>query len=121
MPPYWKTFIEHHQLTGRELLIPAESDVSGTGAEIEILDAHAVQSEQTELCPGIAVAAAGFVPVGGCACGSGDPYFIRFQDGEGGPLYRIYHDEVSEAGYDEARAVAIVLHDYRDLSKYARV
>jgi len=121
MPPYWKAFVEGHQLIGRELSLPAEADLSGIGAEIELLDEQGVRSEQMNHYPGIAVAAAGFVPVGGCSSGSGDPYFIRLRDGEGGPLYRIYHDEVSEDGYDEARAVAIVLADYRNLLNYAKV
>lgn len=118
MLPYWRTFIEQHQLIGREISVPPHADVSGVGAEIEILDERGVQSEQTALYPGIAVARAGFIPVGGCGIGSGDPYFINGRDGEGGPLYRIYHEEVTDDSYDEARAIAVVLRDYRELLKY---
>lgn len=119
MPPYWQNFWEQHHLAGREFSIPVEADLSGVGAEIEILDEEGIRSEQTELYPGIGVSKAGFVPVGSCSTGTGDPYFINTNDGEGGPLYRIYHNEVVDEDYDPARAIAIVLKDYRELLKYA--
>ncbi len=115
MPPYWKTFVEQHHLVGREISLPVEVDLSGVGAEIEILSEANILNEQTEAYPGIAVAPAGFVPVGNCGIGTGDPYFINVHDGEGGPLYRIYHDEVINEQYDANTAIAIVLKDYRHL------
>lgn len=118
MTPYWRTFVEQHHLVGREISVPDDRDVSGVGAEIEILDESGIQFEQTGLYPGIAVAAAGYIPVGSCSIGSGDPYFINVHDGEGGPLYRIYHDEVVDEHYDSEAAVAVVLKDYRELLKY---
>ena len=119
MPPYWQTFLEQHRLVGREFSIPVEGDLSGVGAAIEILDEQAIRAEQTEAYPGIGVSKAGFVPVGGCSIGTGDPYFINARDGEGGPLYRIYHDEVTGENYDSDKAIAMVLKDYRELLKYA--
>ncbi|WP_254507360.1 hypothetical protein [Anatilimnocola floriformis] len=119
MPPYWKSFIEKHSLVGREFSIPDDRDASGVGAVLEILDEQSSESEETDVYPGIAVRKDGFVPVGSCCLGSGDPYFICERDGEGGPLYRIYHDQVSEAGYEASRAIAIVLNDYRDLLRFA--
>ena len=115
MTDYWRTFLEQHHLVGREISVPEDSDVSGIGIEIEILDEQGSQSEQTGYYPGIAVAAAGFIPVGGCGIGSGDPYFINVRDGEGGPLYRIYHDEVVDQHYDAKAAIVVVLKDYREL------
>jgi len=119
MPAYWKSFVEENDLVGKEFSVPPESDLSGVGADIVILDEQGIKSEQTELYPGIAVAKDGFIPVGGCTVGCGDPYFINERDGEGGALYRVYHDEVSEEGYDAARAVVIVLNNYRELLNYA--
>ena len=119
MPPYWQIFVEQHHLIGREFSVPVQSDLSGVGADIEILDGRGIRTEQTELYPGIAVSKAGFVPIGGCRLGSGDPYFICVRDGEGGPLYRIYHEEVTDETYNPASAIAIVLKDYRELLKYA--
>lgn len=119
MPPYWQTFIEQHNMIGREFSVPVESDLSGVGAEIEILNERDSRAEQTAAQPGIAVSKSGFAPVGGCGIGSGDSYFICVRDGEGGPLYRIYHDEVTDDAYDPVRAIAVVLKDYRELLKYA--
>ena len=119
MPPYWRTFIEEHCLVGREIMVPVEGDLSGLGVEIEILDEPGILYEQTELYPGIVVHKDGFIPIGGCGIGTGDPYFINERDGEGGPLYRIYHDEVNESGCDPATAVVMVLKDYRELLKYS--
>lgn len=64
-------------MAGRQLSVPADEDLSAVGAEIEILDEKGVRLEQTELYPGMAVSKGGFVPVGGCGIGTGDPYFIN--------------------------------------------
>jgi hypothetical protein len=120
MPPYWKSFIDKHGLVGREISVPADADASGVGAEIEILDEQVSAAEQNEFYPGIAVLNAGFVPVGGCSFATGDPYFICTRDGEGGPLYRIYHDEVTDGNYDASRAITVVLSDYQELLRFVR-
>lgn len=53
----------------------------------------------------------GYVPVGSCATGSGDPYFIKIHDTPPGPLYRIYHDACSETKCPND-AVVVVLTSY---------
>ena len=116
-PRYWKFFIESQGLIGKLTDIPAEQDVSGLGAEICWFDEEEARSESEDLFPGIIVARDGFVPVGGCDIGTGDPYFIFEKDGHGAPLYRIFHRAVREDGYDRKEAVAVVLRDYRDITK----
>ncbi len=118
MPPYWKKFIENEGLIYKETEIPALADLSGVGGCIEWLDDEGSRSEREDSYPGIAVTKFGYFPVGGCSIGTGDPYFVRESDGEGGPLYRIYHDEVSEDGFVSPNAIVIVLSDYRDLAKF---
>jgi len=49
---------------------------------------------------------------------SGDYYYINVNDGPGGPLYRIYHDAISERGYKREEAVALVLNNYEHLVKH---
>jgi hypothetical protein len=117
-PDYWRQFISDNELAGREAVVPEEADLSGLGIELEFLDEAGTRQEAQELYPGITVCRDGFVPVGGCAFGSGDPYFTNLRDGENGPLYRVYHDEVGEHGYDPARAIVAVLRDYRELVRY---
>jgi hypothetical protein len=120
IPHYWQTFLHQNRLAGQELSIPTAVDLSGVGAEIEILDEQGILQEQTEAYPGICVSGVGFVPIGICGIGTGDPYFINLHDGAGGPLYRIYHDEVNDENYAPPRAVVIVLEDYRELLKYVK-
>ena len=95
IPEYWKSFVEKHSLEGKEIEIPEDIDLSELGANFVILDELDIQKESEDLYPGIVVAKEGFVPVGGCLEGSGDPYFINLNDGAEGPLYRIYHDRKS--------------------------
>jgi hypothetical protein len=117
-PSYWKHFIDDHMLVGRCITIPEKADAAGLGGDLQIYTAEQAREEAEEYYPGIAVAPDGFVPVAQCLNGSGDPYFINVRDGEGGPLYRIYHDAVAAESYDPAEAVAIVLPDYRHLVRY---
>jgi hypothetical protein len=118
LPSYWRAFLAAENLVGTHTTIPEEEDRSSVGAEICWFDDEGARSEKEELYPGIAVAKDGFIPVGGCDIGTGDPYFICVMDGVGGPLYRIYHDRVSEAGYTREEAVAVVLTDYREVSRF---
>jgi hypothetical protein len=118
-PEYWKHFVDENGLVDTEVEVPPEADLSGLGIELEFLDAAGTRVEAEELYPGIGVYRDGFIPVGGCAFGSGDPYFINVNDGENGPLYRIYHDAVGDENYDRSQAVAVVLKDYRELLAYA--
>ncbi len=117
MPPHWLQFLQSEGFVGRETTIPEVDDLSGVGAEIAWLTEGDSRYERDQLYPGLGVKKDGYVPVGGCSIGTGDPYFIREQDGVGGPLYRIYHDEVHADGYDAKKAIAIVLPDYRLLRK----
>ena len=118
IPEYWTTFVEQNSLTGKDVSIPEDADLSGLGAELRLLDEDGIRSEMEDVYPGIVITKDGFIPVGSCMEGSGDPYFIKTSDGAGGPLYRIYHDAVGEDGYDRDSAVATVLKDYRKMLEY---
>lgn len=117
-PPYWQAFVESAGLTGGRTSIPEEKDQSGLGADIYWFSDEQAREEKEKFYPGIAVAKDGFIPVGGCDIGSGDPYFICVKDGAGGPLYRVYHDSVRKDGYNRDDAVAVVLRDYREVSNF---
>jgi len=119
-PEYWRRFIDAEGLAKLRVSIPETDDVSGVGAEIYWFDDEASREERDDFYPGLVVKKDGFVPVGGCELGSGDPYFICEKDGEGGPLYRIYHDAVGHEDYDRASSVAVVLPDYRLLARYKK-
>lgn len=117
-PSYWDQFIRDNSLVGRHFEVPKHADASGLGARLQILTPSQSREEAEQAYPGIAVAPDGYVPVAHCLGGSGNPYFINGRDGEGGPLYRIYHDAVAVEPYDPAEAVAVVLADYRHILRH---
>jgi hypothetical protein len=114
-PTKWRDFVTQNNLSGKEIEIAAADDLSQVGGCIAIFDEQESQAEADEFYPGIGVKAHGFVPVGGCAIGTGDPYFINSNDPQPGPLYRIYHDCVSDENYNRDQAVAKVLNSYEEL------
>jgi hypothetical protein len=53
-------------------------------------------SEATEAFPGVVAGAAGYLPVGSCLLGSGDPYFLKIEAAADPPVVRIPHDAVTD-------------------------
>jgi len=54
-------------------------------------------SEDSESLPGRAVASAGYVPVAIDPTGSGNPYFVRFDDDDP-PIVQVFHDRIGPSG-----------------------
>ena len=119
IPKYWLEFLDHNNFRNIGCDIPEEKDLSEIGGgSLDIFSEKDIEEEATKFYPGIAVLNDGYIPVGGCSQGSGDPYFININDGISGPLYRIYHDEVRDTSYIKEKAINIVLNDYTDLINY---
>jgi hypothetical protein len=79
-------------LAGSLLVLSAEDDLSGLGADMLWLKTDQLLSEAIEAEPGISVLKLGFLPVGGCAMGSGNPYFLDLRDNsDDPPIVRIVH------------------------------
>jgi hypothetical protein len=114
IPKYWSQFTESNSLIGKDIDINETSDLSGMGIELQIMLDEQCIDEATKAWPGIGVFKDGYFPVGMCLCGSGDYYYINTNDGASGPLYRIYHDAVSETGYEKS-AIEKVLNNYEQL------
>lgn len=118
-PAYWQSFLDQYSLTGKMASVPEDVDMTGHGAELTFMAPNESKQEAEDFYPGIAVVADGYVPVGNCEIGTGDPYFINSNDGPNGPLYRIYHEAVhAEEGYDASEAIATVLDRYNELLEY---
>lgn len=117
-PEYWTLFINENNISSSEFDIPESNDLSSVSATFTIMDAKNVLQEATECYPGCIVIKDGYVPVGACEIGSGDPYFININDGPNGKLYRIYHDCVLGDNYSKDNAVAVVLEHYEDMLKF---
>jgi hypothetical protein len=58
------------------------------------------------------------VPVAWCSQGSGDYYYINRNDGAGGALYRVYHDEVDKEGHMTVDGIVRVVANYETLLEY---
>jgi hypothetical protein len=78
-PPEYRLFVESNALAGRAVEISDQDDLSGVGASILLFNEQDAASEANDFYPGLVVKADGYVPIAGCAEGSGDPYFIRIQ------------------------------------------
>ncbi|MEN8251513.1 MAG: hypothetical protein ABFS32_21490 [Bacteroidota bacterium] len=114
VPEYWLNFIASNQLVGKDFEIDEESDLSELGADLKIMSKEQSIDESTNCSPGIWVSKSGYIPVGMCLSGSGDYYYLNVNDGKAGPLYRIYHDDVDESGFDD-KAIDKVLENYEQL------
>ena len=117
-PQEYRQFVEANTLAGKPVELSEQDDLSGVGASIQFYNEADATSEANDCYPGLIVKADGFVPIAGSAEGSGDPYFIRIQDQQPGPVYRIYHDSVHDKNYDRAQAIVRVLDSYEDMLKY---
>jgi len=119
IPQYWLDFVQANQIVRRSFHLTEENDESGVGADLTILTREDSVDEATKYWPGIGVAPDGFVPVASCDVGSGNWFYINSNDGINGPLYCIYHDSVSERGYEPSDAIAVVLQNYEQLLSYS--
>ena len=93
MPDWLLSLLKTYPLAGEYFELPSDADGSGLGVALIWLTPSQIVSEATESQPGISVARLGFIPVGACAEGAGDPYFLDLRGGTvDPPLVRIPHD-----------------------------
>src|SRR5918996_1188225 len=113
LPGYWAQFIVENKLRKATFSIPwFDGDGEVINHELYLLDESQAHDEAINLWPGKRVFSDGFVPVAGDEIGTGDQYFINTNDGPGGPLYQIDHEQVFDDGYDRSKAVSVVLASY---------
>lgn len=92
-PDWLTTVLKEYVLAGVSFGLNEDHDESGFGAELIWLNAAQIVSEGIECEPGISVVPLGFLPIGACAEGSGDPYFLDLRNPSANPpLVRIPHD-----------------------------
>ncbi|OUS23904.1 hypothetical protein A9Q98_14320 [Thalassotalea sp. 42_200_T64] len=71
--------------------------------------------EMYEYYPGIAVLDMGYIPIGSCMEGSGDPYFVKLnQNPENSNVVRIRHDLVEDDDTYLESNIEIVSNDLTD-------
>ena len=88
IPKYWIDFLKTNNISGIEIEIPENMDLSELGATFEIMNEEESVDEMNNYYPGLIVKKDNYIPIGSCSIGSGDPYFINTNDGPTGKLYR---------------------------------
>jgi hypothetical protein len=117
-PIYWHQFMQQYRLEGKAACLSEDVDLSTLGADMQFLTEAQSIDELTNFWPGLGVSKDGYVPVAWCSIGSGDYYYINTNDGQDGPLYRVYHDAVGPNGYKTENAVAKVLNHYEEILRH---
>lgn len=105
LPTSFALLLTSQPLVGLTFLLDDNTDESGLGAEFKWMTADQMIDEATEAYPGIAAVPRGFLPVGVCLEGSGDPYFLRLEDGA---VVRIPHDAVIDEDLDIGQVERVV-------------
>nr|WP_121271550.1 hypothetical protein [Pedobacter schmidteae] len=88
-----------YNIIGQTFFISEDDDPTGLGVDMEWFTPAAQVEEAFEYFPGSLVVQNGYLPVGMCLSGSGDPYFLKTIDQKYG-LFRVPHDAINEGSYD---------------------
>ena len=91
-------------LVGLTFVLDVDKDESGLGVEMLWMTADQMLDEAMSAYPGIAAARKGLLPVGICLEGTGDPYFLRLEDGA---IVRVPHNALSSGELDVSRVERI--------------
>jgi hypothetical protein len=93
LPDWLVDALQRYKLAGTEFDLTEAQDLSGLGADVRWLPARQMIGEACDLEPGATILRSGFLPFGGCAIGTGDPFFFDLRDGSRNPpIVRVPHD-----------------------------
>jgi hypothetical protein len=107
--------LREHKLAKSYFTLSKKRDKSGLRADVIWMTPAQIVSENCEAEPGISVLTLGFLPIGSCATGSGDPYFLDLrQDSNDPPVVRVPHDYALESPYpiDRVELVSSSLSEF---------
>jgi hypothetical protein len=88
--------MSRYKLAGTTFVLDEETDLSGLGAEMMWMTPDQMVDEAYEAYPGLPATKLGYIPLGICVLGSGDPYFLKIKDSLDPALVRIPHDAAAE-------------------------
>lgn len=93
VPEWFVTLLREFRLARASLSLAESDDMAGLGAELYWFAPEGMISEAFDYYPGISVLGVGFLPIAGCAMGSGDPYFLDLRVSTvDPPVVRLLHD-----------------------------
>jgi hypothetical protein len=98
LPAHLLGWLGSYPLAGTEFSLGEDEDESGLGVEMQWLTPEQMVSETVDTYPGIVAGPLGYLPVGMCLEGSGDPYFLKTDAGEDPPVVRIPHEAADADG-----------------------
>jgi hypothetical protein len=81
-------------LTGAYIDLDESDDRSELGVRMQWMTVDEILDEANQATPGIQAARLGYLPIGKCMTGSGDPYFVDTK-AAGYPLVRVPHTSVN--------------------------
>ena len=100
LPDWFVCLLQTYKLAGTCFSLSEDDDLSGLGVEVIWLSAAQMVSAAFDMHPGIDVVFSGLLPVGNCAIGSGDPYFLDMRGlTEDPPVLRVPHDYAGSNSY----------------------
>ena len=119
LPDWYLLLLKTFPLCGTCFSLEDEEDLSEMGVEVMWFTPEQIVDEALNAYPGKKVVDLGYLPVGACLTGSGDPYFLRIKGGSVNPsLVRIPHDAPPDEDYPEGQ-IEIVTTSLSDFFDYA--
>ena len=107
-PDWFIAALKGYALAGVSFSLNEDHDESAIGAELIWLTPAQIVSESVECQPGQSVLPLGFLPIGACAEGSGDPYFLDLRSPSADPpLVRVPHDYATVRPYPCEKVEAV--------------
>lgn len=117
VPGWLVSLLKEYRLAGAHFSLNENDDCSGLGAEVIWLTPKQMVSEACEAEPGMSVLSSRFLPIGVCAVGSGDPYFLDLSEEiDDPPVVRIPHDFGGRSSYPLEKIEPVT----RNLSEFFR-
>jgi len=100
VPDWFVALIRENGLADVCFSLSENDDRSKLGAEVLWLTPTQIVSEATECEPGISVVPLSYIPIGACAEGSGDYYYLDMREAaRDPPLVRVPHDYAGRGPY----------------------
>jgi len=90
----FQDLIKNVNIIGASFELSESADQSGVGVDMEWLTPGEQIDEAFNFYPGLIVVEKGFIPIGSCMKGSGDPYFLRATEYQW-QVYRVLHDFIA--------------------------
>jgi len=110
---YLVLLMRKFKLIGQKFSLKEKDDLSEIGVEMQWMSPEEQLEEAFDFYPGKVALKNGYLPIGKCLEGSGDPYFIKQNDSTL-KIYRIPHDSITNDNELREEEIEIIL----DMSQF---